>query len=48
MNTLDNNEFYTFSEYMKKENKLLTASMQDYMEMIYRLYKKNGFIRINE
>lgn len=48
MNTLDNNEFYTFSEYMKKENKLLTASMQDYMEMIYRLSKKNGFTRINE
>lgn len=43
-----NNEFYTFSEYMKRENKFLTASMEDYLEMIYRLSMKNGFTRINE
>lgn len=41
-------DFYTFSEYMKKEEDSLTASMEDYLEMIYRLSEKNGFTRINE
>lgn len=45
---MNNNEFYTFSEYMKKENNFLTASMEDYLEMIYRLSQKSGFTRINE
>lgn len=31
------NNFYTFNEYMKKEDNSLTASMEDYLEMIYRL-----------
>lgn len=42
------NDFYTFNEYMKKEDKSLTASMEDYLEMIYRLSMKNGFTRIHE
>lgn len=42
------NDFYTFNEYMKKEDKSLTASMEDYLEMIYRLSIKNGFTRIHE
>lgn len=40
-------EFFTFREYMKKED-LLTASMEDYLEMVYRLSRENGFTRVNE
>ncbi|XXF64397.1 iron dependent repressor, metal binding and dimerization domain protein [Thermoanaerobacterium thermosaccharolyticum] len=43
-----NEDFYTFSEYMKKENNSLTASMEDYLEMIYRLSIKTGFVRLHE
>lgn len=43
-----NKEFYTFREYMKKDEDLLTASMEDYLEMIYRLSKESGFTRIND
>lgn len=39
--------FFTFREYMKKED-LLTASMEDYLEMVYRLSKESGFTRVNE
>lgn len=42
------NNFYTFNEYMKKEDNSLTASMEDYLEMIYRLSLKTGFTRIHE
>ena len=42
------NDFYTFNEYMKKENNLLTASMEDYLEMIYRLSINTGFTRMHE
>jgi len=41
-------DFYTFSEYMKKEDNSLTASMEDYLEMIYRLSQDTGFTRIHE
>lgn len=41
-------DFYTFSEYMKKEEDSLTASMEDYLEMIYRLSEKTGFTRIHD
>jgi Mn-dependent DtxR family transcriptional regulator len=33
---------------MKKNENLLTASMEDYLEMIYRLSFNSGFTRINE
>lgn len=42
------NDFYTFNEYMKKEENSLTASMEDYLEMIYRLSLSTGFTRIHE
>ena len=42
------NDFHTFNECMKKEDNSLTASMEDYLEMIYRLSINNGFTRINE
>jgi Mn-dependent transcriptional regulator len=41
-------DFFTFSEYMKKEYDSLTASMEDYLEMIYRLSQQIGFTRIHE
>lgn len=40
--------FFTFTEYMKKEDQLLSAAMEDYVEMIYRLSRETGFTRINE
>lgn len=45
---MDNNYFYTFSEYMKKEDNSLTASAEDYLEMIYRLSINTGFTRMHE
>jgi Mn-dependent DtxR family transcriptional regulator len=42
------NDFYTFNEYMKKEENSLTASMEDYLEMIYRLSLNSGFTRVHE
>lgn len=45
---MDSEYFYTFSEYMKKDDNLLTASMEDYLEMIYRLSLNTGFTRIHE
>ncbi|MDP4146851.1 MAG: transcriptional regulator MntR [Bacillota bacterium] len=41
-------KFHTFSEYMKKEDDTLTASMEDYLEMIYRLSEQIGFTRIHD
>ena len=40
--------FFTFREYMKKENSPLTACMEDYLEMIYRLSLDSGFTRIHD
>lgn len=45
---MNENDFYTFTEYMKKENHYLTASMEDYLEMIYRLSLGTGFTRIHD
>jgi Mn-dependent DtxR family transcriptional regulator len=45
---MKNKDFRTFSGYMKNEENLLSASMEDYLEMIYRLSKDTGFTRINE
>ncbi len=45
---MNDQEFHTFTEYMKQEEKKLTPSMEDYLEMIYRLSKTNGFTRIFE
>lgn len=41
-------DFRTFNEYMKKEDDSLTASMEDYLEMIYRLASSTGFVRMHE
>lgn len=45
---MKNNDFRTFHGYMKYEDHLLSASMEDYLEMIYRLSKDTGFTRISE
>lgn len=45
---MENEDFFTFSEYMKKEYDKLTASMEDYLEMIYRLSNQIGFTRIHD
>lgn len=42
------NNFFTFNEYIRKAGSLLTPSMEDYLEMIYRLSLETGFIRIHE
>lgn len=44
---MENKIFYTFNGYMKKDDNFLTASMEDYLEMIYRLSVNTGFTRIN-
>lgn len=42
-------KFYTFRRYqmMKQSKKLLTASMEDYLEMIYRDCLQHGYTRVN-
>jgi Mn-dependent DtxR family transcriptional regulator len=45
---MNDQEFHTFNSYMKKIHKRMTASMEDYLEMICRLSKKTGFTRIYE
>lgn len=39
--------FYTFNEYMKNKNDL-TASEEDYIEMIYRLCEDSYYTRVND
>ena len=41
--------FYTFNEYIKNNKNLITPSMEDYIEMIYRLsIGNNSGIRVND
>ena len=44
----ENEEFYTFNNYLKIDGGLITASMEDYIEMIYRLSENNGFTRAGD
>lgn len=43
-------EFYTVRGYqmLNAEDKILTSSMEDYLEMIYRICKDKDYIRINQ
>src|SRR5690554_2666392 len=43
-------EFYTVRGYqlLNAENRTLTSSMEDYLEMIYRTCQKDGYARINQ
>lgn len=46
---MNQNNFYTFSDFIKKTNDDLTPSEEDYIEMIYRIYiKTNSPIRVND
>ena len=45
---MEKQDFYTFREYMNRVGQQLTASMEDYLEMIYRLSKENGYTRTHE
>lgn len=38
--------FYTFNNYLKANTGLVTASMEDYIEMIFRLSNETGFTRV--
>lgn len=49
MNKISNENFYTFNEYIKNNSNLITPSMEDYIEMIYRLsLDNNNGIRVND
>lgn len=43
-------QFYTVRGYqiLNSENKLLTSSLEDYLEMIYRICIKEDYIRVNQ
>jgi Mn-dependent DtxR family transcriptional regulator len=45
---MDQQDFYTFNGYIKRDDSLLTASMEDYVEMIYRLSIEKGYTRIHD
>lgn len=40
--------FYTFNNYFKINSGVITASMEDYIEMIYRLSNEIGFTRVGD
>lgn len=40
-------DFYTLKGYHLKNHRVMSASMEDYLEMIYRECSNGGFIRIN-
>ena len=47
---ISNKEFYTLRGYemIKKNNDHLTPSMEDYLEMIYRRCREEGYTRVNQ
>jgi Mn-dependent DtxR family transcriptional regulator len=45
---MSDQEFYTFSEYIRKDQETLSPSAEDYVEMIYRLSREPGFTRVND
>ncbi|MDD2217193.1 MAG: metal-dependent transcriptional regulator [Eubacteriales bacterium] len=44
----NNSGFYTLKGYQLNENTKVTSSMEDYLEMIQRMLKKQDIVRINE
>jgi len=42
----DNNKFYTLKGYALMEASAITTSMEDYLEMAYRIHKQGDTIRI--
>ncbi|MDO5558604.1 MAG: metal-dependent transcriptional regulator [Oscillospiraceae bacterium] len=45
---INEEQFYTMKVYELNHSENLSASMEDYLEMIYRIHIKNNVIRINE
>lgn len=45
---MKNSDFYTYRGYGIKGEKLLSPSMEDYIEMIYRLTCEIGNVRVND
>lgn len=43
-----NEEFYTLKGYKIKNEEVLSSSMEDYIEMIYRLSEKSEEVRVND
>ena len=41
-------EFYTIKGYKIKNQEVLSSSMEDYIEMIFRLSEKSGEVRVND
>lgn len=41
-------EFYTLKGYQLNEAVDLTSAMEDYLEMICRIYKSTGIVRVND
>ncbi len=41
-------EFFTFREFMRSDQVQLSPSAEDYLEMIYRLSKDQGFTRVSD
>jgi len=42
----DSNRFYTLKGYALQEGKAITSSMEDYLEMIYRIHSSSEAVRI--
>jgi len=42
----ENNKFYTLKGYTLLENNTITSSMEDYLEMIYRIHQSGEVVRI--
>ena len=42
----DNNRFYTLKGYALLEGNSITSSMEDYLEMIYRIHAAGGAVRV--
>lgn len=47
-NMKSKSDFYTLKGYQLNENTQITSSMEDYLEMICRILKKQDIVRINE
>jgi len=45
---MNENNFYTFRGYSLNNEKSLSPSMEDYIEMIYRLSLKQSSVRVND
>ena len=48
MNEYPKSDFYTLKKYQLQGNAVITESMEDYIEMIYRISEDTGYTRIND